>query len=128
MVQQQPATDSNQQTEMQENACYGQTEYECIIILHCMHSMQLQHVYCFCECLLHLYSSVGLYDKIDESEYTEIDGQEADNVVVQQPEIPARSSTQLQQNVSYISSVDHGNDNTNEQAKYVHYGYKPVDE
>ena len=129
MVQQLAATASNQQTEMQENACYGQTEYECIIIiLHCMHCMQLQHVYSFYECFLHLYSSVGLYEKIDESDYTEIDGQEADNVVVQQPEIPARSSTQLQQNVSYISSVDHGNDNTNEQVEYVHYGYKPVNE
>ena len=55
MVQQLAATASNQQTEMQENACYGQTEYECIIIiLHCMHSMQLLHVYWFCECFLHL--------------------------------------------------------------------------
>ena len=84
-------------------------------------------LHCFCECFLHLCSSVSLYERIDESDYTEIDGQEADNLL-QQPEIPARSSTQLQQNVSYISSVDHGNDNTNEQAEYVHYGYKPVDE
>ena len=113
---------------MQENACYEQTEYECVICYNCMHSMQLLHVCCFCECFLHLCSSVGLYERIDESDYTEIDGQEADNVLVQQPKIPARSSTQLQQNVSYVSSVDHENDNTNEQAEYVHYGYKPVDE
>ena len=54
----------------------------------------------------------------------------ADTVVlrIQQHDIPAYSSTQLHQNVSYITSIDHGNDNTNEQAEYVHYGYKPVDE
>ena len=49
IAQQLPATASNQQTEMQENSGYGQTEYECIIILYynCMHRMQLLQAYCF---------------------------------------------------------------------------------
>ena len=34
MIQQLAATVSNQQKEIQENACYRQTEYECIITLH----------------------------------------------------------------------------------------------
>ena len=71
---------------------------------------------------LHLCSSVSLYERIDESE---IDGQEADNVL-QQPEIPVHSCTQLhlQQNVSYITSVDYENTNTKSQAEYVHYSKK----
>ena len=48
MVQQLAATASNQQTEMQENYCYGQTEYE-FIINNCMHNMQLLHVCYVCE-------------------------------------------------------------------------------
>ena len=37
MVQQLAATASNQQTEMQENYVYGQTEYE-FIVINCMHN------------------------------------------------------------------------------------------
>ena len=47
MVQQLAATASNQQTEMQENYSYGQTEYE-LIINNCMHNMFL-HVFYVCE-------------------------------------------------------------------------------